>query len=309
MRTIQLPELDYPFPSLIHPLVNEIEACSLNWALQFNLLTSEEQVERFTQSRYSWLAARAFPDIGFEEACLEANFITWLFIRDDHTDAANTTVLKAGIKQMLTAMRSAGPGKGEPLVMALHDILQRMRDSSHPVSLQRFQKNLTDYLESTIWETHYRRRRQVPSVKDYIRMRPVAGSMLTVIDTIAIAENICLPDDILQHPVIKRMGLACANLVSWSNDIASFSREMEQSDVQNLVLVIQHNYKIPLEDALREVVSMHSEEMALFLELDMDRPSFGTQNRQVERYITGLRGWIQANFDWTMQDTRRYAMA
>jgi len=52
---------------------------------------------------------------------------------------------------------------------------------------------------------------------------------------------------------------------------------------------------------------MHNEEVKLFTALEKLLPSFGEEtDRELERFLSVLRSWITANYDWSFLDTGRY---
>jgi hypothetical protein len=73
------------------------------------------------------------------------------------------------------------------------------------------------------------------------------------------------------------------------------------------VLVLEHERKLSLQDAVNETARMHDEEVKLFTVLEKLLPSFGAEtDKELERFIAVLRSWITANYDWSFHDTKRY---
>jgi hypothetical protein len=314
MQTITFPLIQYPFPSRINSLVTAAHEHTSNWVKSYELLKTQEAKARFAKAKFAWLAARAFPDAGFEELCIIADFNTWLFMLDDQCDEAEmgkkALYLKsivAGLMDILRYNQVVNLEEGGSLAAALSSIWERMRAISRPAWRIRFIRSMEDYFSSCLWEADNRAAGKVPTVVDYVAMRPYTGALFADVEAIEIIEKVYLPEEILQHETVKRMVLACNNIVCWSNDLFSCYKESQQGDVHNLALVLAHERNLDLQEAIDETGRMHNEEVALFVALEKQLPSFGAAlDAELVRYIDVLRSWITGNYDWSMQDTGRY---
>ncbi|MCW3464678.1 terpene synthase family protein [Chitinophaga nivalis] len=314
MTKIQFPRIKYPFSSSVNQHVLEAQEHITTWAKSFDLLQSEKAINRFNKSKFAWLAARAFPDAALHELCLIADFNTWLFILDDQCDEAETgkktaylKSIMAGLMDILYSNKKVTLADGGPLPAALSCIWERMRALGSPAWRLRFVRSMDDYFTSCLWEAENREAGVVPSVTDYVKMRPFTGALFADVVAIDIIEKIYLPEELLEHALLKRMILACNNIVCWSNDLFSCDKESIQGDVHNLVLVLQHAHQYTLQEAVEEAVRMHNEELAIFLTLEKLLPLTGSEtDYELLRYVAVLRSWISGNFDWSLKDTKRY---
>lgn len=317
MTTIQMPDIRYPFPSGINQHVNAAQDHVASWVAFHGLLTTEKAWQRFHKARFAWLAARAFPDAALHELCIVADFNTWLFILDDQCDEAASgrkadylKSIMAGFMDILQSNRLVTPATGGPLPAALSSIWERMRAIGSPAWRIRFIRSMDDYFRSCIWEAENREAGLVPSVEDYVHMRPFTGALLADIEAIEIIEKIYLSRTIIEQPLLQRMIQACNNIVCWSNDLFSCTKEARQGDVHNLVLVLQHHRQLSLQDAVNQAARMHNEEVAIFVTLEKLLPLKGDErDYELLRYVSVLRSWITGNFDWSVSDTGRYGLA
>lgn len=121
-----------------------------------------------------------------------------------------------------------------------------------------------------------------------------------------IGNQIDLPLEILEHPIVQRLNLAANNAVAWANDIFSYEMEIREGITHNLVLVLQHEYQIPLQDAFDRAAKYHEAEMRTFIELSAQLPSFESEiNVNLQHYLSGLRSWMRGSIDW-YQESLRY---
>ena len=316
MTTIQMPDIRYPFPSGINQYVNEAQEHVASWVKFYGLLTTEKAMQRFHKSRFAWLAARAFPNAALHELCIVADFNTWLFILDDQCDEASAgrradylKSIMAGFMDILQQNRQVTPETGAPLPAALSSIWDRMRAIGSPAWRLRFIRSMDDYFTSCIWEAENREAGIVPTLADYVHMRPFTGALLADIEAIEIVEKVYLPRTVVEQPLMQRMIQACNNIVCWSNDLFSCTKEARQGDVHNLVLVLQHHRQISLQEAVNQAARMHNEEVAIFATLEKLLPLKGDErDYELLRYVSVLRSWITGNYDWSVSDTGRYGL-
>ncbi|MBS0028821.1 terpene synthase family protein [Chitinophaga sp. 22321] len=316
MTTIQLPVIRYPFPSGINQHADEAQLHIRSWVKSYRLLTTEKAWQRFDKARFAWLAARAFPDAALHELCIIADFNTWLFILDDQCDEATAgrkadylKSIMAGLMDILQHNREVTMENGGPLAAALCSIWDRMRAIGSPAWRLRFIRSMDDYFTSCIWEAENREAGIVPTVADYVRMRPFTGALLADIEAIEIIEKIYLSRSVAEHALLQRMIEACNNIVCWANDLFSCTKEARQGDVHNLVLVLKHHQQLTLQEAIQEATRMHNEEVAIFATLEKLLPLTGNEtDYELLRYVSVLRSWITGNYDWSVRDTGRYGM-
>jgi 5-epi-alpha-selinene synthase len=96
------------------------------------------------------------------------------------------------------------------------------------------------------------------------------------------------------------------NVISWANDIVSLEKERLQGDVHNLALILAYEQKLSLQDAVERVGALHDAEVYAFIALTRRLPSFAPLvDSDLRRYVTGMRFWMRANLDWSL-DTVRY---
>lgn len=312
MPTIKVPPIHYPFPSLLHPRVNDIEHHTITWCSKFGLVTTAAGLKRLHKSKFGWLLARVFPQGSMEGVCLASDYNTWLFLRDDQTDHSDPDQLEASLHltyACIDYLEANSFTTNDPMLAALRNIWERIEALGYPGGCARLRKSLGEYLASTLWEATNRQKQQIPGLKEYLHMRTYTGAMRTEPDLVEVVEKVQLPDEILQLHTLERLRLACCNLVTWSNDIVSFNREIAQGDVHNIILTLQQEYNITQEGAILEAMRMHDEEVALFVKLEQEVPVYGNAvDQHLERYVAGLRNWVRGNVDWAVKDTLRYSM-
>lgn len=83
------------------------------------------------------------------------------------------------------------------------------------------------------------------------------------------------------------------------NDFASIEKELAvDTETLNIILVIKHQYKVSVEEAVTESMNIHDTYIKEFVELQNNLPDFGSVQKNIERFvhnmalmISGLGAW------------------
>ena len=187
-----------------------------------------------------------------------------------------------------------------PIALAWGDIVQRLNQFSHgtPELMLRFTKNIEDLFQAVRWETLNNSQGIMPDVATVIKIRAVTFGFYPYVDIILIAERIALPFEVIEHPIVKRLVLAAANSAAWLNDIFSVKKDTRAGIIHNVVVVLQHEYKISLQEAFDRAAELHNAEIRTLIELSAQLPSFGDEiDANLQKYLSVLRSWIRGNLD------------
>ncbi|MEH2156815.1 terpene synthase family protein [Nostoc sp.] len=303
----KLPELIYSsFCSDISPYANEIQKNTLQWASDYGMMT-----ESFKKTPSGLLASRAYPKASKETLQIAADWVTWLFLYDDEIDDANLgqepDKLYILHSELLSILRGNTPTQED---WAIAHLLANWRDRvSCYVSrdwMERYSSMVALYLEANRWEARNRKLGIVPDVENYIAMRGFSGAVYPCFALMEITDGIELPFYILQSGVGERLQRLACNIIAWSNDIFSFSRERNSNDVNNLVYAVHKHQDIDLQSAVIQVKTMHDKEVHKFEQLLFELPIYRSPQIQENflRFIKGIQYWITANRDWSIGSTR-----
>ncbi|MBE9030055.1 hypothetical protein IQ266_09980, partial [filamentous cyanobacterium LEGE 11480] len=190
------------------------------------------------------------------------------------------------------------------------DLTVRTRHYAPAASwMQRFIISVQQYFEACRQEACNRQQAIPPNPDEFISLRQHAGAQTIVIALLEMMEGFVLPDAVLQHPRIEALSEITMNLMGWGNDVLSVDKELRAGDFHNLMLIFKHGYCLNHEDAYTWAIETHNLEMRRFLLFETNLPDFGADtNRDVQRFIRGLRALIRGSVDWTLIDAPvRYA--
>jgi hypothetical protein len=300
---IRIPSLSAPFRSVLNPYVREADERVARWVGDRGFLSPET----YRQSRFTWFAARCFPDADLPQLSLAAAFNVWLFWLDDSCDAVPVgqkyEYLRALSTEIVLALAGRG-ASGEPLVDALAGLWQELKALGSRDWESHFLQAMLRYLDACKLEAQWLDQDTWPTVAAYTSYRPYLGAVHL---EPALSEILC--GHILQprqrnDPRISALRLLCCNIVCWSNDLFSLDKEMSRGDKGNLALVLAHERGFSLEEAVRAAAALHEEDVRCFAALA--RALEGDVPPALMHYVRSLEHIVAANMEWSLYDTQRY---
>ena len=315
MEQITLPELSYPFGSAISEHADEVHRGTLAWAWRYGLLSGDRAFRLFDATGLGRLVARTHPDSSLEDLKIISDWYTWLFLQDDMRDEAEVGRRPGELSEIdarfLDLLEGGEPTPLDiPLARALHDLSCRLRahlreNDISEVWMRRLVRAVGEHLEATLWEAANRARGTAPAPEAYVRMRPLTGGLSIVTELVEIVEGIHLPQDVRDHPTVRRLTDASHNVVCWANDVLSLEKELRHGEVNNLVVVLRDAHGLGLQEALNRAVEMHDAEVGAFVELSGRLPRFGSAvDAKLERYASSLRARMRGVLDWSRESGR-----
>lgn len=220
-----------------------------------------------------------------------------------------------------------------------------MEATASPGALHRFLETMEQFFQSVDQQSRDRDAGHIVDPESYISLRrDTSGckscfAMIECKSASSFRRNLCthrpspnqdcrnlnIPDNVFEHPVIRRLEDATNDLVSWSNvpsyrmliwmiltlrpslqDIFSFRREYAKGDTHNMVSVAMHHYGLNLQDAVDHVAELCRKAIDDFCLQRDNLPSWNPKvDREVGLYVDGLASWIVGILYWSFE-TERY---
>jgi 5-epi-alpha-selinene synthase len=297
-----------PFEPALNPNAEAAHDASVDWARRLGLVSSDAEVRYLDRSRIGWLVARAFPGAPLDELQLAADWTTLFCVLDDRTEADGLAPMRlaAFLARLLDVFKS---GKlhhdDDPLAHAFLDLRRRLDRCAPAGWVASFADRLEEIFVGFSWEAINRSKRIKPDLDAYRTIRETTVGLYPQFALTRLTDGICLPPEVLEHPIVERLHSAASRCVGWANDIFTHEKELEQGEVNNLVLALMDNEALPLEAAVARACEEHDAEVRRFLELERALPSFGAADGEVRRYLGILRSFIRGHLDWS-RETGRY---
>jgi len=173
---------------------------------------------------------------------------------------------------------------------------------SNPLWIRRFAKNLKVFYESQISSST--KPSNFACCADFVEFRSANSGMLHSVDEVEFALNTYMPDDILNHRVIKEMQQCVVLVGSLSNDIFSFEKETIRDKMHhaNLVHVAMTTENLTLEQASRRTADIVRENMDTFARLMSEVDQWNMPD--VSRYCVGLEDFLLGCWPWQLSTSR-----
>ena len=307
--TVALPSIDPPFSARLHPLTSVAAAATEKWAAHWGLTSRPELARRLRETDPARLAGRVCPSASLEGLRLNSDWQAWLFLFDDAycdeseigSDPAATTEVTVW---MLGALEDGEASRDDAFAGALADLCARLDAMASPVQRARFRQEVTGYLYSLVWEAARRRQRTPAELPEYIRMRRHCSAVPTCLALIDVVNGFELTEAQWCSPAVRAAADATADIICWSNDIISFSREESQSpEMLSLPAVLARSRGLTIQHALDRCAVMVRARLEGYLVAE--RPLLASGNPSLIRFAADLRHWIAGNIEWSYE-TGRY---
>jgi hypothetical protein len=318
MYTYQLPGLYCPFPSILNPHVEKADKHTTLWVKKHQLVTNEETWTYYHRQKFTWMVARMFPTADLHALSIAADLNTLLFILDDqfdeHGEGSDGIKQREQFEHLVHALigimkhnRQVSIEKGGPVLSAVSDFWKRMRKLGNLGWQVRFIESLQQAFAANLWRIEQVNRAQLPTLEAYMKWRPFFSGASFFACLPEAIEGFSLPDYVFLDGTVQQLIQLCSNTICWANDLFSFSKEQEQGDEMNLVMLIRNHRDCTIEEAIAAAVQIHDEQVAAFEQLSRELPSFGVlTDAQLGRYVNALALMMKGNIDWSVKDTARY---
>lgn len=130
----------------------------------------------------------------------------------------------------------------------------------------------------------------------------------------------------MEHPVIRSLGEAANDLVTWSNvsralplsfvrlkltntsqDIFSYNVEQSKGDTHNMIPVVMNEQDLDLQSAVDFVGDLCKQSIDRFNNDKINLPSWGAKiDKDVGVYVNGLANWIVGSLHWSFESERYF---
>jgi hypothetical protein len=316
MQLHRIPILYCPFIGAIHPNVNEIEEHTLQWLLDFRLVTKNDTYLRYKKNKFPLFIARTFPNGDFIDICTWCDLNSLLFIVDDLFDANDTIkemnsfeIFQGKIMSILKCRSHLEIDDG-PIFAAFSDIWERLCLRSSGAWQKKFINCIKKMFDGLFWQFKNIQLGIFPTYDDYLSIRQYLGASHLSTDSLEITGKIYLPEEVYQNKIVNKLTELSRNCVCFANDLFSLGKETiesQNSGEYNLVGVIKRKHKLSWEDAIKKTADFHDGLVREFIFLTSRSYVFDKNtNEMLAKYIRALEIQMVANIEWSTKETDRY---
>jgi hypothetical protein len=192
-------------------------------------------------------------------------------------------------------------------------------------SQQRFVETFDFFFQAVTQQALDREDGVVPDLESYIALRRDTSGCKPCWALIEYANNLDIPDDVMEHPIIRDLGEAANDLVTWSNvssallysilrlltillqDLFSYNVEQSKGDTHNMIPVIMNEHGLDLQSAVDFVGDLCKQSIDRFNNNRNNLPSWSTKiDKDVAVYVDGLANWIVGSLHWSFESQRYF---
>ncbi|KAL6306394.1 isoprenoid synthase domain-containing protein [Sparassis latifolia] len=280
---------------------------SKRWLFQGGELSAKKR-DAFHGLKAGYLTSMCYPNAGFPQLRVCCDFMNYLFHLDNISDEMNDRGTSNTAVQVLDALYHPNlPRPPSRVGIMTRDYWIRLIATASPGAQQRFIETFDMFFQSVTQQAMDRANGVVPDLESYISVRRDTSGCKPCWALIEYAYNLDLPWEVMDHPVIRGLGEAANDLVTWSNDIFSYNVEQSKGDTHNMIVVVQRQEGVDLQTAVDFVGDMCKQSIDRFSALREELPSWGPElDAQVETYVDGLRDWISGSLKWSFLSERYF---
>jgi 5-epi-alpha-selinene synthase len=304
------PRLECELAPAINDHVELAHEHTLEWAVDMGLVHAQgTKFDRFRAARFTWLAARSYPNVDREELELISDWITFLFFYDDMCDTQQATnpdylerLVLAENRLIEVAYGAALRDDDTPLDQALANIRERAAAFVERAWLDRLGAHIEEYIEGCRWERIIRLQGQVPSLATYSKLRLLISAVFPCFDF----AGMCIDGkrtDFADNVLVQQLEVMANNYICWVNDIYGVDKEIGENTTSNIVIVLAHQFGLEWDKALDRAIEMCNAELEAFLALE--RLLLQLADADCRAYVGALKAWMRGNLDW-YAETMRY---
>jgi hypothetical protein len=304
-RSVQpLPAVPFycPVPAVRHPSAQVIDELTVDWMLQQNLDTDEQQRKRLAGCDFGGLTASTMPYGKLEPLALMAKFHAVLFSLDDGVcdeSGATADLLAQETSRIMRAIEAPtahSPGDS-PHTAALRGLRLELERFMSPRQLRRWVDAMRVYTSGLVWEAAWRRNPRLPCLDDYVSLWMRAIGVAPSTAMIEVVGGFSVPDRDLEDPRVRSLTEITWTLVSWDNDLYSRNKELLRADDNlNLIDVLCQELGCDPQRALVRAVAMRDRVMVLFDRLASQ--VLKEADSGLHQYVQGLGQFVRGHLDW-----------
>jgi avermitilol synthase len=317
----ELPTFEIPFPVRSSPDVARARADNVSRMKSHGMLASPAAERLYLSWDMAQLAGYCYPDATGDDLDLAVDLVAFFFVFDDQFDSElgrDPAGTSAFAGELIQALHHRAGGRrrtnGSPLVTFFADLWRRTRQEMPASWSARAAGDWEYYFASQAAEAMDRVAGQVPSWDHFLQVRRGTAGTRVMVDYIERVGRFVVPLAVFHTPQYRMMRLVATDVPLLCNDVRSVYKEAPRGDMDNAVLVVEHERGCTRDEALKAVWRLvMADHIPRFQLLERQLPLIcatlnltGPGHTAVDRSVAGMKAWISGYHRWETE-TRRYA--
>ena len=310
---------EFPFPLRRNRALDRARRHTVAWVRHCGLTPSEESESWFAMWDIPRLASYGFPDASPQGLELASDAMAFFFLFDDQFDGPlglRPDRVAQVCQEFIDVVHGLRPrGAAAPALRAFADLWDRCRAGASASWQVRAAGEWEYYFAAHAHEAINRLRGEPAGFDEYLEVRRGIAATDLPLSLGERAAGLDLPPVALHAPGLRILRRTAIEITFMCNDVYSLEKEESRGDMDNLVLVIEHEDALSRDAALARAWREIGERCARFTALVTRVPGvcagLGLTERQtavVHGYVDVMTGWIRGYHEWETE-TLRYAHA
>ncbi|KAK7690879.1 hypothetical protein QCA50_005981 [Cerrena zonata] len=206
-----------PYQLRVNPLTEAVTHNTEKWVLD-TVDYDDKKRDNFLKTRGGVLSGYCYPDADAFHLQVISDFTEWLFCLDDHSDEymeEEARVLGASVIQCFRNPYTCEDNA--PVCQLAKDFACRLLQSGSPRCVRRFIDTIGSYVNGVVKQAGNRDEDSIPDLESYVSLRRETSALRPSFVLIEFAAGIDLPDEVVDHPLIRSMEMAVNDWTSWTN--------------------------------------------------------------------------------------------
>ncbi|VDC01312.1 unnamed protein product [Peniophora sp. CBMAI 1063] len=302
--------VNWPWPRHLNKHYPEVKAASADWARSFGAFSKKAQYA-YDRCDFNLLASFAYPDHSAAHLRTGCDMMNHFFYYDEYSDVAPPEEVQVMADVIMDAMynphkpRPQGEWVGGEVTRQFWELAIK---TASPGSQKRFLESYAQYTQAVVQQAEDRHNKHVRNVDEYFYVR---RDTIGAKPSFAVLElDLNLPQEVMDHPVIKEMEILSIDMIILGNDIASYNLEQARGDDNhNIITTVMHQYNTDVQGAMDWVENHHRGLEERFLELYYHHvPKYHSYHidSDLARYVDGIGNWVRASDQWGFESERYF---
>ncbi|KAL5535013.1 hypothetical protein ACEPAF_3104 [Sanghuangporus sanghuang] len=288
-----------------NPLYSCTDMESTKWMGNHGVLSNAKQAQ-LVATQAELLGAYVYPYAEIDSLRIATDLLTIMFALDEVTDDQAAKEALATRNTFVKALTSESNDDTSPIAMFTRDFMNRLSGISNK-PLDRFIAHFIEYIDATAREAGNRTDGKIPTFEEHLCLRRDNGGLFSAFDIIEVALGITLPPEVLVDNNFQSIVLAANDMISYSNDIYSYAKEvMDGVENCNAITILMHSKGLSHQEAMNKVGELYKDGADTIVACKAVMRSFGPDiDGLVSNYVFGLEQWICGHNAWSLL-TRKF---
>ncbi|KAI1746420.1 isoprenoid synthase domain-containing protein [Xylaria scruposa] len=294
----------------VNPLYEKAKSMSDEWVAKV-LQMDELKAYEWKKMDIAYMGAICAPRADLETLKLINDWNGWVFAFDDPFDREQYTNdpfrATEEVVRTLMVLDDVHPvvtAEENPVRHILQSCWLRFKERASPSLQYRWKQQLVIYCLGVLRQVDFQRTFYRPTIHEYMDYRAGCVGAYPCLGLMELAEDIDLPQHVLDHPSLQSISRVSVDLVTLQNDLCSYKKDLKQGENINIMFILKDD-GLSDQEAVDRVGEMLRDCYKRWYRAMTELPYWGYKiDKHVLRYIEGCRNLALGNLTWSLYTPR-----